>query len=161
MIIPSYYKEFLKKRDTFGYLASLNKDLFCDACRSSGAYSPFEEHIKIFYMPVLSPRLSENLRLNPNMAFTMVSALTFESYQMKGQFLENANITPEEEKFKNDYLSGMTAVLNQVGFNLDTCMREKYSKQQVAAIIMKVEEIYEQTPKKGTGNFIQTPNLNP
>lgn len=158
MIVPEHYIELFKKRDTFGYLASLNNNQFCNVCRSSGIYVIDQEFLKIIYMPALSPHLLKNLQINPQMTVTILSNYTFECYQFKGKYCFHENISDEDERFKDKYLQGMIAVIGEQGFNLDKVLKGKYIKLDVVTIIMKVEEIYEQTPKTGTGNKINLIN---
>lgn len=155
MIVPEYYIEFLKKRDTFGYLASLNENHFCDVCRTSGVYVENQEFLKIFYMPALSPRLMQNLLNRNQLTLTVVSAFSFECYQLKGKYISHENISVYDEEFKNMYLKGMAEAIKELGFNLENVLNNKYILLEVVTIIMKVEEVYEQTPKKGTGNKIK------
>ena len=150
MIVPKYYIEFLKKRDTFVYLASLNKNHFCDVCRTSGVYVENREFLKIFYMPELSPRLLQNLLSRNQLTLTVVSAFSFECYQIKGKYISHENISVDDEK----YLKGMAETIKEMGFNLENVFNNKYLLLDVVTIIMKVEEVYEQTPKIGTGNKV-------
>jgi DNA-directed RNA polymerase len=41
---------------------------------------------------------------------------------------------------------------------MEKVLKEKYVKLHAEAIIMKIEEIYDQTPKKGTGNLVEPLN---
>ena len=160
MTVPDYLVEFLKKKDAFGYLASLNDKQFCDVCRYSGVYVINKEFLKIIYMPSLSPELLNNLKSAPKMTVTIVSAYSLECYQLKGKHISHENLNAEDEKFKDTYLQGMTEVITDMGFKLEKVLKGKYNNLDTRAIIMKVEEIYEQTPKKGTGEKIKRELIN-
>ncbi len=155
MDIPYHLAEFFKKKDTFGYLASLNDKQFCDVCRISGIYITNQGSVKIIYMPSLSPNLLNNLQRTPQMTVTIVSAYTFECYQLKGKYLSQENLKASDEKFKNTYLQGMTEVIRDMGYKMEKVLSGKYCKLDVQAILMEVEEIFEQTPKEGTGEKIK------
>lgn len=158
MIVPAYYSELLKKRDTFGYLASLNEKQLCDVCRSNGVYLVNQEYLRIIYMHDLSPRVLQNLQANPQLTVTIVSAYTFECYQFKGKYISHEEMSIKDEKFKDTYLKGMVEVIGELGFNMEKVLNEKYVKLAAKTIIMKVEEIFNQTPKKGTGNLVEPLN---
>ncbi len=159
MKIPPYYTKFFQRYDTLGYLASLNENGFCDVCRTGLVYTLNEEYVKIMFMPALASNLHMNLQTNPLMTVTVVSALTFEGYQFKGEYLSHEELNGNDKALNDSYLKGMTAVIKEVGFDLENVLSNKYSKQKVEAIVMKVKAIYEQTPKNGTGKNIN--QLNP
>lgn len=154
MNIPEYYDEFLKKRDSFGYLASLKNDKLCDVSRTSGVYVQDKEFLKIVYMPSLSPNLLPNLLINPQLTVTAVSAYSFECYQFKGNFVSKEKLSADDIILKDKYLKGMVGVIQEMGFSLEKILNEKYVGIEVDAILMKVEELYDQTPKVGAGEKI-------
>lgn len=160
MKIPHHLAEFFKKKDTFGYLACLNNKQFCDVCRISGIYIVNQESVKIIYMPSLSPDLLNNLQRVPQMTVTVVSAYTFECFQLKGKYLSHENLNAADEKFKNTYLHGMVEVIREMGYKMEKVLSGKFSNLDTLALLMKVEEIYEQTPKEGTGEKINKELIN-
>jgi len=159
MKVPAYYTEFLQRRDTFGYLASLNENGFCDVCRTSLVSVQNEEYVKIMYMPGLAPNLHINVKANSMITLTVVSALSFEGYQFKGEFVSYEELNKDEKISNDNYLNGMAEVIKEIGFKLESVLTNKYTKQKAMSIVMKVSDIYEQTPKKGTGKNIN--QLNP
>ena len=79
-----------------------------------------------------------------------MNANTFESYQVKGKYLENRSLNAEEENIKHRFMWGIKEVLSDMGFDYEGRFSQ-YADLEGWAVKMKVEEIYEQTPKPGTG----------
>lgn len=158
MIIPEYYAKFVKRKEIYGYLASVGENFYCDTTRTCGIYPVDQEYLKILYMSELSPGILINLQRNSLITLNVISAYTFESFQMKGKYISHENLTVEDKKYKENYLRGMIELIEEMKFGLSPKSLEKYSQLDAIAVIMKVEEIYEQTPKKGTGEKIMESN---
>lgn len=110
-------------------------------------------------MPDLAPNLLDNLQANPEMTTTLSSAFTFECYQFKGTYHSHEDLSADDKKRNDNYLEGMMNIITDMGFDLGNILTNKYNKQKVQAVVMKVNAIFEQTPKNGTGKNIN--QLNP
>lgn len=155
MRIPKYYTDFITKREIYGYIASLNSSGYCDMTRTCGIYPVNEDHLKIIFMSGLSTNLIRNLADNPKISLNGISAYTFESYQIKGSYISHENLSADDIMVKENYLKGMLELIAEMKFGIDEKSLDKYCQSEATAIIMKVEEIYEQTPKQGTGEKIK------
>jgi len=102
----------------------------------------------------LSKRYSEtfvaNLELNPELALIGTNVQTFEGYQFKGHFRSLRPCTPEEEQMQLNFIDRFTTVIELMGFNRQWYY-DSYFHQPSLAITFTVHDIFEQTPKKGTG----------
>ena len=91
---------------------------------------------------------------NPNITFNGISAYTFESFQMKGKYISHNELNDEDLQLKVKYLKGMRELIDEMKFGIDVKSLDKYCLSGAMALTMKVEAIYEQTPKPGTGEKV-------
>ena len=150
MIIPDNVKKILELTRTFGWLIGVDEKLESHLCRTCGVRIIDNEHILILITPSLSKYLVNTIQNHPKISFTIVEAYTFESYQFKGLFIEKRALNDEEKHLKQRFMNGMEEVLISMGFNYKDRFYQ-YAEMKGLAVKMKVEEIYEQTPKPGTG----------
>ena len=155
MIIPDKIEKMLELTHTFGWLVGVNDKLESHLCRTCGVKKVDNEHLIILITPSLAEHLLETIQKHPKIVFTIVNAFTFESYQFKGEFIENRELLVEEERLKQLFMKGMEDVLSGMGFKYDGRFKQ-YADMQGVSVKMKVEEIYEQTPKPGTGKKLTT-----
>ena len=154
MIIPDNIEKMLELTHTFGWLIGVNNKLESHLCRTCGVRVIDGEHILILITPSLSEHLVETIQNHSKISFTIVNAYTFESYQFKGEYIENRALNAEEEKLKQLFMKGMEDVLAGMGFEYDGRFKQ-YANMEGLAVKMKVEEIYEQTPRPGTGKKLK------
>ena len=150
MIIPENIEKMLELTQTFGWLVGIDENLESHLCRTCGVKKIDDEHILILITPSLSEKLTEVIQKHPKIGFTIVNAYTFESYQFKGKYIDKRPLIAEEENMKKRFMDGIKEVLLNMGFEYNGSFK-KYADLEGLAVKMKVEEIYEQTPKPGTG----------
>ena len=153
MVIPHNIEKILGVTHTFGWLVGVDDKLMCNFCRTCGAWVTDDEYLTVLFTPSLSQSLIDNVQSQLNVGFTIVNAFTFESYQFKGIYIEHRTLSAEEEKIKSLYMQGITKVLHSMGFRYGDHFKT-YSNLDGLAVKMKVNEIYDQTPKQGTGKKI-------
>jgi hypothetical protein len=102
-------------------------------------------------------RTLSNLTKNPRMTLLIASALTYEAYQYKGAFIKSRPCTEEEALFQKTFKDEFMIHPPKL-FGIEHFSEEGFSKMYFAtpsvAVEFRVEEIFEQTPKKGTGEKI-------
>lgn len=135
---------------TFSWLVGADENLNCEICRTCGTWMSDKDHLTVIITPGMAASLIETLKSNQNVACTIANALTMESYQLKGVYIDDRALSQDEERIKEDYMQGMKKVLGDMGFNYGDSFR-KYADMEGRAITMKVHEIFEQTPRKGAG----------
>lgn len=150
MVIPDYISKMLKSTQTLGWLAGVKDNTDFHLCRTCGVLKIDQEHIRILITPSLSPSLIRTIKEQPKISFTVVDAYTFESYQFKGIYIDSGALGIEEEDLKQKFMTGIKEVLVGMGFDYGDRFK-KYSGLEGVAVTMRVQEIYEQTPRKGTG----------
>jgi len=150
MIIPDNIEKMLELTQTFGWLVGVDDKLESHLCRTCGVKKIDDEYLIILITPSLAEHLVETIQKHPKIVFTVVDANTFESYQFKGKYIENRSLDAEEENMKQRFMLGIKEVLSDMGFEYDGQFNQ-YADLEGWAVKMKVEEIYEQTPKPGTG----------
>ncbi len=150
MVIPNNIDKMLELTHTFGWLIGVDEKLESHLCRTCGVKKIGNEHLIILITPSLAEQLLETIQKHPKIVFTVVDAYTFESYQFKGEYVENRPLNSEEENMKLRFMQGIESVLFDMGFDYHGHFNQ-YADLEGWAVKMKVEEIYEQTPKPGTG----------
>jgi len=119
--------------------------------RVLGARVVDDNHIRIFFDNKSAGRIFQNLQDNQLVTVVMCS-FTFESYQFKGKSIRWAEATEEELEMIDDYFRKFTE--SMAGFGLGEDFVYKYPHSQMMSLLMEVSEIFEQTPKIGTGQKV-------
>lgn len=154
MILSAQLKEHLKGPKSL-FVGTRDKDFNCDALRVLGGGSSGHDTIKFFIAEKTAGKTLDNMRANKLVSLSVTNIFTSESYQFKGRFL-SARATNEEEA---------NAVLEYVGQFEEAVSGMGYPKGLVAdhilykpalAIEFVVDQIFEQTPKVGTGQKLTT-----
>jgi hypothetical protein len=151
MEIPDHIEAMFEITHTFGWLVGVKKDLNCDCCRTCGVRKTEDGDLLILITPELAKSILATIQRNSNLAFTMVNAYTFESYQFKGDYISHSFLSAQDEKMKALFMKGIKRVMGDMGFIYGDDFK-RYADMEGIAIQMRVNEIFEQTPKKGTGN---------
>jgi len=91
-----------------------------------------------------------NLAENRAVSLIGCHILTFESYQFKGILKSIRPSTPEEIRMQLDHLDSFTDLILEVGFSKEDYYKA-YAYGSGYTITFQVTDIFEQTPRKGTG----------
>ena len=154
MIIPEKIEQLLALTHTFGWLTGVTDQLVCHTCRTCGVSNIENDQITILIMPSLSEPLINTIQKQPKISFTFINVQTFESYQLKGKYLECMALSAEDERTKGAYMNGMKEALQNIGFKYGDSFK-KYAELAGVAVRMKVEEIFDQTPRPGSGSKLK------
>lgn len=78
---------------------------------------------------------------------------TYDGYQYKGTFIRSRPCTEDEVMLQSQYMESFTQILSEFGYSKEGLYRLYFSQPSIA-IEFKVHEVYDQTPRKGTGEKI-------
>lgn len=95
----------------------------------------------------------QNITTNPRITLTGTSVPTYESYQYKGVFVSIRTCNEQEVEQQRQYLDRFTDVVAAIGYSKEG-FYNSYFHQPSYAITFEVQEIFEQTPYKGTGSML-------
>ena len=112
------------------------------------------EHLTFFVPLKFGKGLLNNFADSDQLTFLLAIILTNESYQLKGSYLSLRPCTEAEVALQKDYMTKLchTAITRQ-SLPGDKAF-EAYYDQPTVAVRMLVREVYEQTPKAGTGERV-------
>lgn len=111
------------------------------------------ERLTFFFSDKFSKTFRSNLYPGSELTLMGCSLFSFESYQYKGEFLEMHTCTPEEEELQRLYMDAFTDAIEKIGFSKEN-FYEAYFYQPSYGLTMTVRDVFEQTPRKGTGNAV-------
>ncbi len=123
-----------------------------DMARLLGArVEPDGEHLTIYVPVPYAKDFILNLSPVGKLAFLFAVIYDNTSFQLKGTYVSHWSCTDDEIDFQRNYVQAFCRELTKQGFNNPKVPFKVYFQQPSIAVRMKVEEIYEQTPKEGTG----------
>lgn len=133
------------------WLCNANPRLETDMVRLMGIIVDADcQHVTVF-VPVRQGRtVISNLNTTDKISFLTADVYLYESYQIKGKYISNRACTPEEVAYQIAYIDKFTDALVTQGFPKKPAYGV-YLQQPCIAVGIQVEEVYEQTPRKGTG----------
>ena len=144
-------KEYLTLGIGMG-LGTRDAELTPDFERVLGGYAIDDDHVRIFIDEPTAWKALENIRDNQMMSLVIVNMYNVESYQMKGKCTGISKLTEEEQQVFKRYMELFDKMATDSGVMPGLAYR--YPHTEMIAVTMEVNEIFEQTPKKGTGNKI-------
>jgi hypothetical protein len=126
-----------------------------DVVRTQGArVEPDRRHVIAYVSQSGSADLIGNLASSPWITLLMALINTYESYQFKGKYAGHWACSAEEVEYQRTYLDGFAASSMQFYRLPKEKIAAAYFRQPAVSIRMRIEELYEQTPRKGTGKRI-------
>jgi len=150
-MITQKLKEYLTLGLGMG-MGTRDAELTPDFNRVLGGYAVDTEHVTLFIDEPSSWKTLENIRDNQMVSLVMVNVANVESYQMKGKCTGIAKLTEEEQRIFKNYMELFDEMATSIGLYPGLVYR--YPHSDMIAVTMEVNEIFEQTPRKGTGNKI-------
>lgn len=150
MVVPDRHVEFLKQPLSF-WLATASVDNIPEPIKCTGiAFEPSTEIFTCFAPLKFVHTGLKQLQQNPIVALVGVELHTFEGYQYKGPYLSHRDCTPEEVEFQLGYLKEFTTLLGTFGYSTPGFYGAYYHPPFVA-IMFKAMQVFDQSPKNGTG----------
>ena len=108
-------------------------------------------HILFFFDGPTARHTIRNLEQHPLFSVTTCSN-TFESYQFKGTAIRWAEATDEENEMVKQYLKKFNDAM--IVFGLRDRLVYNYPHTKMMTVMMEVTDVFEQTPKTGTGQKV-------
>lgn len=144
----------IESQTTSIWLCNRNDRLVPDVVRLMGAQvEPDGRHVLAYVPGPSGSGVLANLAITPRLTLLVGHVYTYEAYQVKGTYTGHRACTPAEVEYQRAYVAGFADGLVQ-----QQLPREKivaaYFRQPSFAVRLRVEELYEQTPRKGTGGKI-------
>ncbi|MES2628538.1 MAG: hypothetical protein V4616_06165 [Bacteroidota bacterium] len=137
------------------WLSNSDAELRPDIVRLLGSrIDPAEQTISVFAPLNISAGILRNLHQNQQLSYMMASLATLESFQIKGTYISHETCSEEEVAFQQAYIDGFIAFANRLGFDASPSYGI-YFHQPSIKITLSIGEIYEQTPRNGTGKKLE------
>ncbi len=136
-------------------LGTRDSDLVPEYNRGLGAYVTGSNIIKVHIAKITSERALSNLEDNGMIALTMGNVQTYETYQAKGKAISFLDATEEEQKKVEEYMRNIDEVLVQL-FGMASRAVYTFPHNPTVVIEIEVQELFDQTPKIGAGERLQS-----
>lgn len=153
MIFPVRLKEYFQ-RPKFYCLTTRDKNYDCDILRGLGVKLSGPDTMVVFVYAGTAGRSLENLKENGLISLACADGATHESYQLKGKQLEVRPATAEEQEFIQQYLHDLDEMYVEYGGMTGGVIIDAVAHDPALALEFEVEEIFDQTPKVGTGKLM-------
>jgi hypothetical protein len=156
-ILNEYLRGRMQENAAALWLCNCSAAGMPDAVRLMGAHAePDSDHL-ILYVPVpLGKDFVNNLSAGGKLAFLFAIVHDNTSFQFKGTCVSYWPSTETEVESQRTYVKAFCRELQQQGLDPERFFF-MYFRQPGITVRMRVEEIYEQTPKAGTGGKITAP----
>lgn len=152
-MIPTKFNDFINSPHGM-MMGTRDAQLVPEVSRVLGARFMDENHIKCFMDEPTNRKALENLRENGLMSLVLVDVISAFSYQFKGRLVSSAPMTQEELDEFAHYMAGFNDAIAALWRMPGVPYR--YPHSSMLCLVMEVEEIFEQTPRKGTGTKVLT-----
>ena len=151
MILSAHLKEHLNGPQAF-WIGTRDADLIPEAVRGAVVIVKPLNVLRILVQKEQAQKTLENLRHNRRVALSSIDPSNLESYQFKGTFIKSEDATAEEL----DLIKERKVVFNEVllTWGLPDGLVYKLPTFPTIALEFEIEEIFEQTPKQGTGQLM-------
>lgn len=138
----------------FCYVGSRDEALIPTIVRFWGMdFRASEDIVIVFIVAGQGEQTLKNSQQNGRLTATLTRWPDFQSYQLKGQFLQARAMTEEEVTFQQQYrIQPVQAVTTDFGFPVEPA--ERYVHYADLAIEIKVETVFNQTPGPGAGKML-------
>jgi hypothetical protein len=154
MILSNQLKEHLKGPKSI-YVGSRDKDFNCDILRGLGAGAAGHDTVKVYVAEKTAGKMLENMRTNKLVNLSVTQIFTSESYQFKGRFLSAKSVNEDEAKAVLEYINQFEEAVSSFGLK-PGLIADNLSYNPALAIEFVVDQVFDQTPKIGTGQKLST-----
>jgi len=149
MVINKDLKEFIHGANGMS-LGTRDKNLKPTNNRVLAAKATDKNTIKVTIAKKTAEKALKNLDDNKMISLVQAYPLTFESYQFKGTMISYHVSTSEEKIDVDNYLENMNETVQKIGIKDGAIYT--WPHDSTITIEFEVEQIFEQTPKVGTGD---------
>jgi hypothetical protein len=152
MITP-YHQEFLKYSIAI-WMGSADKNNMPDTVRCLGVIVEDETTVRCFIAEKFSGKFIKNLSENKNISLSTSHPFTFIGYQYKGEVINIVPCTPEEIDFQKKYMDVFSEDMAAFGLDKQRVF-DMYFYEPSVSVRIKVNAVFEQTPKPNTGQEVK------
>jgi len=157
MVVPSRHVDFLKQPLSF-WLATTNLANVPEPVKCTGIkFDPSTDTFTCFVPVKFTKKAFGDLKENPLLALIGVELHTYEGYQYKGPYISQRDCTAEEVDLQSKYMKDFTDILDSFGYS-GSGFFNAYFHAPFVAISFRAEQVFDQSPKNGTGGEIGTKN---
>jgi len=156
MNIPEKLVTFVTGTEVAVWTATSDTQRMPDVARPTGIVKGDSDDELIIYLPRKNAdKMLVNLEQNDQLALMCAHIATLESYQFKGCCTAHWPANDEEVESQKRLMGAFSEFLVQIyGFPTDMAYKAYFSVP-IVALGLRVEQIFEQTPKRGAGTPIQ------
>ena len=110
--------------------------------------------IKVIIAKETAELTLKNLEENKMIAFVQANPIGFECYQYKGNYLRSYEASDEDRTLVENWLKDFNDIMAK--YELEDRIVYNLLHEPIVVIEFEIDQIFEQTPKIGTGNPITT-----
>ena len=152
MILASEIAQYAAKPEMAFWMANVGANGVCDMSRISGVKVDEDGKHAVFFIPKRFFHLIDlNLNERPAISLLMASLTNFDSIQIKGVYIEHRDSSSEEKTYYETLVAGLTKISNEMGLPGDTIFNP-FGKEESITVKIRCNQLFNQTPKPGTGN---------
>jgi len=133
-------------------LGTRDRNLKPEYCRVLGALVMENDIVKIFVAKLVSEQSIKNIDDNKLVSITLCHLFSYECYQFKGKCVHYEDSDNEDQGRVEKYMTDFNECIVKIGTK--DGLVYKWPTKPCMTIEMKVEEIFDQTPKIGAGSKI-------
>ena len=151
VVLSNQLKEFINETRAMG-IGTRDAEFTPTFARVMGTKLLDDSIFKILIAKQTSELTLKNLEDNKMIALVIVNPLGFECYQFKGNYLRSYEGSDEDRTLVENWLKDFDDILAKYG--LEVPIANNWLHDPIVVIEFEIDQIFEQTPKVGTGNSI-------
>ena len=152
VLVSNKLKEFIDEPHGMA-IGTRDADFTPTYARVLGAKLLDDSIIKVMIAKQTSEITLKNLENNKMIAFVQANPIGFECYQFKGTYLRSYEASDEDRTLVENWMKDFDEVMFKYDLGRITSNLLHYP---IVVIEFEIDQIFEQTPKIGTGNPITT-----
>jgi hypothetical protein len=156
-VINEYLRRQIEAVSTAFWVSNCDAEGTPDLVRAMGVRAePDGEHLVTFIPVPYAQNLIAQLAPGEKLTLLHANVRTYVSLQFKGRCVSHCPSTAEEVESQRRYLDGFCQEIEDQGMVREVAF-PVFFRQPSVTVVMRVEEVYEQTPKTGSGGRIMAP----
>jgi len=152
-LISNQLKKFIDEPHGMA-IGTRDADFTPTYARVLGAKLLDDSIIKVMIAKQTSELTLKNLENNKMIAFVQANPIGFECYQFKGTYLRSYEASDEDRTLVENWLKDFDDIMAK--YELEVPITYNWLHDPIVVIEFEIDQIFEQTPKIGTGNPITT-----
>lgn len=154
MIVPHDHIYFLKLPLSF-WIATTDNNNVPEPVKCTGVKFDAATELFTCFVPLtFAKKALDKITTDSIIALVGVELHTFEGYQYKGPYRSHRSCTEEEVAFQTGYMKELTEILQSFGYSA-AGFTEAYFRPPFVAVTFHVQQVFDQSPKVGTGGEIR------